>query len=103
MSTHAIKPPQLKTGDAVGIVSPSWGGPAVFPHRLEAGMRQSSCLDIKWSLQRMLATRTASFLTALKTGQLIFMPCLQIQRSKPSLPQLAVTTPVIYFRSWILI
>ena len=35
-STH--RPPRLRTGDAIGIVSPSWGGPAVFPHRLERGI-----------------------------------------------------------------
>lgn len=37
-STH--RPPRLRTGDAIGIVSPSWGGPAVFPHRLERGIAE---------------------------------------------------------------
>jgi muramoyltetrapeptide carboxypeptidase LdcA involved in peptidoglycan recycling len=35
-----IKPVALKPGDGIGIISPSWGGPAVFPHRLDAGIRQ---------------------------------------------------------------
>jgi len=34
-----IKPEQLKHGDTVGIVSPSWGGAAAFPHRVEQGIR----------------------------------------------------------------
>lgn len=43
-STHdwsrpLIKPPALKSGDTVAVVSPSWGGPHLFPHRYEAGKR----------------------------------------------------------------
>jgi muramoyltetrapeptide carboxypeptidase len=34
-----IKPPRLKFGDTIGIVSPSWGGAAIFPHRVEQGVR----------------------------------------------------------------
>lgn len=34
-----IKPPPLRPGDSVGIVAPSWCGPARFPHRLERGQR----------------------------------------------------------------
>jgi muramoyltetrapeptide carboxypeptidase LdcA involved in peptidoglycan recycling len=34
-----VKPQALKAGDRVAIVSTSWGGPAVFPHRYEAGKR----------------------------------------------------------------
>lgn len=33
-----IKPRRLKASDTIGIVSPSWGGPAVFPHRVELGV-----------------------------------------------------------------
>jgi muramoyltetrapeptide carboxypeptidase LdcA involved in peptidoglycan recycling len=36
------KPPRLQRGDRVMIVSPSWGGPATFPARYEAGKRQLS-------------------------------------------------------------
>lgn len=34
-----VKPRALQAGDRVAIVSTSWGGPAVFPHRYEAGRR----------------------------------------------------------------
>ena len=39
-----ILPPHLKPGDTIGIISPSWGAPAAFPHRLEAGIRQIEAL-----------------------------------------------------------
>ncbi|WP_114945078.1 S66 family peptidase [Microvirga calopogonii] len=32
-----VKPRALKAGDRIAIVSTSWGGPATFPHRYEAG------------------------------------------------------------------
>ncbi len=35
-----IKPPKLTPGDTVATISLSWGGPATFPHRYEAGKRQ---------------------------------------------------------------
>jgi muramoyltetrapeptide carboxypeptidase LdcA involved in peptidoglycan recycling len=35
-----IKPPLLKQGDRIAVVSPSWGGPGTFPHRYQAGKRQ---------------------------------------------------------------
>jgi muramoyltetrapeptide carboxypeptidase LdcA involved in peptidoglycan recycling len=34
-----VKPQALEAGDRVAIVSTSWGGPAVFPHRYEAGKK----------------------------------------------------------------
>jgi muramoyltetrapeptide carboxypeptidase LdcA involved in peptidoglycan recycling len=42
-----IKPRLLKPGDLIGIISPSWGGPAVFPHRLQAGIRQIEALGFR--------------------------------------------------------
>lgn len=33
------KPSKLKQGDTVAIVSPSWGGPSVFPHIYENGLK----------------------------------------------------------------
>jgi len=33
------KPKRLKQGDTVAIVSPSWGGPSVFPHIYENGLK----------------------------------------------------------------
>jgi muramoyltetrapeptide carboxypeptidase LdcA involved in peptidoglycan recycling len=34
-----VKPRALEAGDRVAIVSTSWGGPAIFPHRYEAGKK----------------------------------------------------------------
>lgn len=34
------KPTRLQMGDAVAIVSPSWGGPSIFPHVYENGLRE---------------------------------------------------------------
>jgi muramoyltetrapeptide carboxypeptidase LdcA involved in peptidoglycan recycling len=34
-----IKPNRLRQGDTVAIVSPSWGGPSVFPHIYENGLK----------------------------------------------------------------
>lgn len=34
----AIRPRRLRAGDTVAVVSPSWGGPAVFPHVFERGL-----------------------------------------------------------------
>lgn len=42
-----IKPPKLKPGAVVGIVSPSWGGAGAFPHRVEQGVRQLEKLGFK--------------------------------------------------------
>lgn len=33
------KPKRLKRGDVVAIVSPSWGGPSIFPHIYENGLK----------------------------------------------------------------
>lgn len=44
-----IKSNKLKKGDVVAIVSPSWGGPSVFPHIYESGVNalRSVGLNIK--------------------------------------------------------
>ncbi len=34
-----LKPTKLKKGDIVAIISPSWGGPSVFPHVYEKGLK----------------------------------------------------------------
>ena len=33
-----MKAARLRPGDTIGIVSPSWGGPAAYPHRLDNGV-----------------------------------------------------------------
>ena len=43
-----IKPPKLNPGDKIATVSLSWGGPSVFPHRYQAGVRQ---LEDEFDLQ----------------------------------------------------
>ena len=42
-----IKPPRLAVGDTVAIVSPSWGGPSVFPHIYENGLEALKGLGLK--------------------------------------------------------
>src|SRR3989338_6242303 len=39
MRMNCKKPEKLKQGDMVAIISPSWGGPSVFPHIYENGLR----------------------------------------------------------------
>src|ERR1700741_5294042 len=34
-----LSPPALRPGGAIGVVAPSWGGPAAHPHRVERGVR----------------------------------------------------------------
>jgi muramoyltetrapeptide carboxypeptidase LdcA involved in peptidoglycan recycling len=42
-----IKPKKLKKGDTVATVSPSWGGPSIFPHIYEAGVKTLENLGLK--------------------------------------------------------
>jgi muramoyltetrapeptide carboxypeptidase LdcA involved in peptidoglycan recycling len=45
-----LRPPALRPGDTVAIVSPSWGGPASFPHVYQRGLdvlEQEFALRIK--------------------------------------------------------
>lgn len=42
-----LKPPRLRRGDTVGIISPSWGGGAAFPHRIERGVRHLESLGFR--------------------------------------------------------
>lgn len=42
-----MKPPRVQVGDTVGIVSPSWGGANIFPHRLERGIQQLQALGFR--------------------------------------------------------
>ncbi len=47
-----IKAPRLRVGDAVGIVSPSWGGAGAFPHRVELGTRYLESLGFRIKVAR---------------------------------------------------
>ena len=43
----AIKPKKLQKGDTIAIISPSWGGPSVFPHIYESGIKTLENLGLK--------------------------------------------------------
>jgi muramoyltetrapeptide carboxypeptidase LdcA involved in peptidoglycan recycling len=48
--TPPIRPPRLRPGDTVAVVSTSWGGPVVFPHVFERGLdtlRRELSLDVR--------------------------------------------------------
>jgi len=45
-----LKPSKLKFGDTIGIISPSWGGAGVFPHRVEQGIKHINKLGFKVKL-----------------------------------------------------
>jgi muramoyltetrapeptide carboxypeptidase LdcA involved in peptidoglycan recycling len=42
-----VKPKRLVPGDTVGIISPSWGGPSVFPYIYESGIKNIESLGLK--------------------------------------------------------
>ena len=42
-----IKPRRLQPGDTVGLISPSWGGAGMFPHRVERGVVHLQSLGFK--------------------------------------------------------
>ena len=42
-----IKPAKLHKGDVIGIISPSWGGPSIFPHIYENGLKNLKMLGFK--------------------------------------------------------
>jgi len=39
-----LRPAKLNPGDTIAIVSPSWGGAGLFPHRVDLGVRQLQSL-----------------------------------------------------------
>ena len=45
-----LKAPRLEPGDTIGIVSPSWGGAGLFPHRVEQGIRYLNTLGFRVEL-----------------------------------------------------
>jgi len=47
-----ILPERLYPGDTIGIVSPSWGGAGLFPHRVDLGIRQIEALGFKARLAK---------------------------------------------------
>ena len=45
-----MKPPRLRLGDTVGIVSPSWGGAGKYPHRVRNGIAYLESLGFKTTI-----------------------------------------------------
>lgn len=43
----AIKPKKLQKGNTIAVVSPSWGGPSVFSHIYESGIKILENLDLR--------------------------------------------------------
>jgi len=43
----SIKPKKLQKGDTIAIISPSWGGPSIFPHVYESGIKTLENLGFK--------------------------------------------------------
>lgn len=52
MKREAVKPSRLRLGDTIGIVSPSWGGAGVFPHRVRNGAAYLESLGFRVELGR---------------------------------------------------
>lgn len=45
-----MKPSRLLEGDTVGVISPSWGGGAEYPHRVERGVAYLESLGFRVKL-----------------------------------------------------
>lgn len=42
-----VRPARLRSGDRIAVVSPSWGGPGVFPQRFDAGLSAMQSLGLE--------------------------------------------------------
>jgi muramoyltetrapeptide carboxypeptidase len=42
-----VRPPRLREGDTIGVISPSWGGGAEYPHRVERGVAYLESLGFR--------------------------------------------------------
>jgi len=58
-----LKPPRLKKGDTIAILSPSWGGPSKFPHVYDRGLM---------NLQEYFGLRIKEYPTARMDAREIF-------------------------------
>ena len=45
-----MRPPRLREGDTVGVISPSWGGGAAYPHWVERGVKYLESLGFRVKL-----------------------------------------------------
>lgn len=51
-----VRPPRLCPGETVAAISPSWGGPAVFPHVFERGLEMLRSFEL--DVREMPSTRS---------------------------------------------
>ena len=49
---EVVKPPKLRQGDLIGVVSPSWGGAGAFPHRVDRGRQHLESLGFRVRIGR---------------------------------------------------
>jgi muramoyltetrapeptide carboxypeptidase LdcA involved in peptidoglycan recycling len=47
-----LKPRALRPGDTIGVISPSWGGAGLFPHRCDAARRQLAAMGLQLRFAR---------------------------------------------------
>ena len=45
-----MKPPRLREGDTIGVITPSWGGGAEYPHRVKRGVEYLRSLGFRVKL-----------------------------------------------------
>lgn len=53
IAPRTLKAPRLRRGDAIGVVSPSWGGAGMFPHRVARGVAQLEELGFAVKIGRL--------------------------------------------------
>ncbi len=63
MESSPTKPERLRPGDTVAVLSPSWGGPSVFPHIYDLGVR---------NLEALLGVRVRAYPTALMANEELY-------------------------------
>ena len=50
-SDNSVIPCRLQSGDTIGALSPSWGGPSLYPHIFDLGLKNlRDCLLIQNNL-----------------------------------------------------
>lgn len=59
VKAQPLRPPKLVEGDEVAVVSPSWGGPSIFPRVYELGLRNLE-LELGLRVREMPHTRLAA-------------------------------------------
>jgi hypothetical protein len=97
-----LKAPRLEPGDTIGIVSPSWGGAGLFPHRVEQGNRYLNALGFRVELTLHALNNRGVCRTRQQIAPKIYMLGLQTPPLRPFWPRSEAIAPAIFSRSWIL-